>query len=199
MSRLLNLKKQIILEANIKLSEQAAVSNKAAVTPPTDVTAFKPDYDTAMVSIWYEVRNNIVIGGQTSGKSNGIMQWQYPTGTKEKPAQLHKPDGSIVDQTILDAYDALFNQKLNAASEDVAWLTKIAKAAFAKNPDKVKNKNFQTYLMTLIQDKSLVKDNGNGGPFNDGIFYAVTMKAAIKFRLQSGYKDSAYMIGQKLL
>jgi hypothetical protein len=204
MSRLTNLKKQIILEANIKLSEQAAVANKAAVTPAVapakpvvDLATLKPDYMAAMETIWFQVRNTIVFGGLTNGKSNGIMQWKYPEGTKEKPAQLHKPDGSVADQAILSAYDALFNQKLNALCEDAAKLKTIADLAFAKNQTKAKNINFQTYLMTLIQDKTLVKDNGEGGPFNDGIFHAVTTKAAIKFRLEQNYRDSAYMLGKQ--
>ena len=152
-----------------------------------------------MRSVWYEIRNNIVFGGSSGGKNTGVMTWQYPVVDKENPIQLHKQDGSIVDNATLDAYDTLFNQKLEEASNDITWLTKVAKLAFAKNTDKTKNKNFQTYLMSLIKDKSLVKDNGNGGAFNDGVFYAVTMKAAIKYRLEQGYKDSAYMIKNRLI
>jgi hypothetical protein len=183
------------------LSEKSKKKLAEQNNPAVNISALKPDYDEAMKSVWYEIRNNIVHGGSAGGKNTGVMTWQYPAVDKENPIQLHKPDGSIVDQATLDAYDTLFNQKLDAASNDNTWLTKVAKLAFAKNTDKTKNKNFQTYLMSLIKDehKSLVKDNGSGGPFNDGVFYAVTMKAAIKYRLDQGYKDSAYMIKNRLI
>jgi hypothetical protein len=200
MSRLSNLKKQIILEANIKLSEQAPVANKTVTTPATpakptvDNANLQVDYNTVMASVWYEVRNNIVIGGQANGKSTGIMQWTYPVGNTEPKVQLHKQDGSVADQAVLDSYNKMFNDKLKLASNDNAWLTKIAGLSNSKNKDKNKNINFQTYILNNIQDKSLVKNNGTEGqPFNDGVFYAITLKAAINFRLQNGYRDTEWM------
>ena len=199
MSRLLKLKKQIILEANIRLSEQAAVANKTAVAPVKPAVNnpnLLTDYNTVMASVWYEVRNNIVIGGMVNGKSNGIMQWTYPVGNNEPKVNLHTQNGGVADQAILDNYNNAFNEKLKVASNDTAWLTKIAGLCNNKNKDKNKNINFQTYILNNIQDKSLVKNNGTEGqPFNDGVFYAITLKAAINFRLQNGYRDTEWMRG----
>ena len=204
MSRLETLKKQIILEANIKLSEQAAVANKAVATPATPAVAnplLEKAYTDGIRTIWQVVRNGIVYGGRTAGtnKTNGIMSWVYPKGTKEAPVKLYDERGQIVNQTILDAYDKLFNDKLSQATNDDGWLNEMGKAAFTANPDIEKNKLLQQYLVNTITDKNLVKDNGSGGAFVDGQFHSVTMKALINVRIQKGYRDSGYMIGQKLL
>ena len=207
MSRLLNLKKQIILEANIKLSEQALAANKAVVTPATPATPavanplLEKAYTDGIRTIWQVVRNGIVYGGRTAGtnKTNGIMSWVYPKGTKEAPVKLYDERGQIVNQAILDAYDKLFNDKLSQATNDDGWLNEMGKAAFTANPDIEKNKLLQQYLVNTITDKNLVKDNGSGGAFVDGQFHSVTMKALINVRIQKGYRDSGYMIGQKLL
>jgi len=200
MSRLSKLKRQIILEANIKLSEQAAVANKAATpaTPATpNNTSLVNDYSTVLKSVWYDIRNNIVFGGNVIGKSNGVMQWKYPTGTKEQPTQLHKPDGSIVDQAILDNYNKMFNDKLKLAVNDNTWLEPIATSANEKNTNKQQNINFQTYIMNNIVNKNLVRNNGTEGKaFNDGTFYIVTLKALINYRLEQNYKDTDWMIKQ---
>ena len=183
-----------------EILEQAAVANKAATPAPVPAKPvvndpnLQVDYNTVMASVWYEVRNNIVIGGMTSGKSNGIMQWTYPVGTTEPKVSLHLPNGTVAPQAILDNYNKLFNDKLKLASNDDAWLTKIAGLCNSKNKDKKKNVNFQTYILNNIQDKSLVKNNGTEGkPFNDGTFYAITLKAALNFRIQNNYRDTEWM------
>jgi hypothetical protein len=208
MSRILNLKKQIILEANIKLSEIAPVSNKAAVTPAKPTVApnqYEKEYQQAMATIWPLIRYKIVINGVIAGtnKPSGFVQWVYPAGTSEPKIDLHTKsnkigdDGKIADQSVLKSYDALFNQKLNSLSEDTAALSELGSKAMSANPNKKLNQKFQTYIMANITDKTLVKDNGEGGPFNDGIFHAVTLKAAIKLKLQNNYSDSSWSITNK--
>ena len=206
MSRLLNLKKQIILEANIKLSEQALAANKAAVTPAvapaTPAVApnqYLKEYQQAMSTIWPLIRNKIVINGVIAGtnKPSGTVEWVYPAGTSEPKVNLHIANGQIADQSVLKGYDTLFNQKLNSLSEDTAALSELGGKAMAANPNKDLNKKFQTYLMSNITDKTLVKDNGEGGPFNDGVFHAITLKAAIKQKLQNNYSDSSWAITNK--
>jgi hypothetical protein len=134
-----------------------------------------------------------VIAG--SNNPNGIIQWTYPKGNTEPRVNLHKPDGRIVDQAILDNYDKMFNDKLKLAATDDTWLEPIAKSANAKNGIKAKNINFQTYIMNNTTNKDFVKNNGTeGGAFNDGVFYSVTLKALINYKLEKNYKDSVYML-----
>ncbi len=194
--------KQRILEMHqnatnrLYLNEQE-VTKQTPTPKPVDNNKLRNDYLSVMRQIWFIIRNNIVIAGEDIGGQTGIYEWQYPIGTTEPPTKLHKFDGSLVDQSSIDQYDKLFNEKLNNASEDNNWLNKVAKIAnnkLSSDDNLQKNINFQTFIMNNIQDKSLVINNGTKGqPFNDGVFYSVTLKAAIKFKLQNGYRDSEWI------
>jgi hypothetical protein len=203
MSRLETLKKQIILDANVRLSEQALPSNKSVVTPANKAavtpatTNYESVYQAGMGTIWPIIRNAVAMAGNVAGsqKPTGIVQWTYPVGTTEPKVQLHKQDGQIADTSVLSAYDKLFNQKLNALSDDMGQMKILGDKAMAVNQNTDQNIKLQTHIMNTIIDKTLVKDNGTpGGAFNDGTFNSVTLRAGIKLKIQNNYSDSTWML-----
>jgi hypothetical protein len=195
--------KQRILEMHqnatnrLYLNEQE-VTKQIPTPKPVDNSNLKISYRILEKSIWPLIQNSIAIPGIANNKPNGIISWTYPLGVNEI-TQVYT--NNILDTKKLSEYDIKFMERLDIALKDSKWLTERVNES---NTLIERNKNqisqFQTFIMNNIEDKSLVKDNGSGGQFNDGQFGVITLIAFIKYKMQTlNNLDSRYLKSSNLI
>lgn len=132
--------------------------------------------------IWKLIWNNICQATQKteSGQTKISYRWKYPTNDVTPNAK--KFEYLVGDQANQNSFNTEFNNILTQASNDKAWLTNIASQLNAKYPTNSfanQNKEVQKAIKEKVSNPKLVESNGNGGPFDDGIFYSVTTYAYI--------------------
>lgn len=179
------------------MSEQAAVPLKPNTATPAQLVM---DYDLIKDPSWAIIQKNTANHGTTSGKVNGKMTWEYPAKSGVTPGYpLYDANGKL-DATKVAAYNKQYNIVLQQALADPTWCNMVISQINTPQWTPSQIINFQTQIANNITNTALVASNGNGGPFNDGKYAVVTLRAFAIYQMQLwNNENSRYLIAKNLV